>query len=599
MLHFETIAQLFTSVVEAYGPTGRVALRQRTRSGVREYTHAALKRDVDRAAAGLLSLGVSKGDRVGIISESRPEWVVADHAVQSIGAVDVPVFPSLTSEQAQYVFNHAGASVVVASNELQVRKILSILDNIPSVRTVIAIVPSAAASSDARVIGFDELFSRGEAYLAANPASVDTARTAVRPDDLATIIYTSGTTGTPKGVMLTNRNLISNVRGALAALPVLDERDVVLSYLPLCHSFERIASYFMFAKGVEWVLAESIETVAEDLRTVRPTIMTTVPRLLERMQGKVMRRMDTMPPMRKKLMKWAFAAGQQHLVKKRARKIDPLGALQCIAADKLVFEKIRALVGGRIRFFVSGGAPLPPALGEFFEALGLVVIEGYGLTESSPIISVNRVGNHRYGTVGHPIEHVEVTFAGDGELLARGPNIMRGYWQDEAATSEAIDAQAWLHTGDIGEFDSEGRIRITDRKKHLFVSSGGKNIAPQLIENVLSQSALVDQVFLIGDKRAYITALIVPDFEALRELAKGHNVAVTSPADLVADPVINALVEQELDRLQKPLANYERVRKFTLLPVAFTVESGEMTPTLKLKRAVVEKNHAARIDAMY
>ncbi len=598
MLSFTTIAELFTAATGAYGPSGRVALRQRTRTGVKEYSHASLKLAVDRVAAGLLALGIKKGDRIGIISESRPEWVIVDHAAQSIGAVDVPVFPSLTAEQAQYVFDHAEVKLIIASNELQLRKVLGILGRIPSCHSVVVMNPDTALA-DQRAVGLDELLARGDAALAASATVVDDARGEVRPDDLATIIYTSGTTGTPKGVMLTHANLIANIRGALAALPVIDEHDVVLSYLPLCHSFERIAHYFMFASGVLSVLAESIESVAEELRAVRPTIMTTVPRLLERMHARIMRRMETMKPGQRRMMAWAFESGRRHRGHVRTGRPDPLGAVQYAVADRLVLAKLRALTGGRIRFFVSGGAPLAQALGEFFDGVGLTVIEGYGMTEASPVISVNRVGRQVYGTVGAPLENVEVRIADDGEILARGPNVMRGYWRDDEGTRESIDTDGWLHTGDVGEIDAGGRIRITDRKKHLFVSSGGKNIAPQHIESVIAESPYIDQVFLIGDQRPFVTALIVPDFAALRELAAAHGVAATAPADLARNPVINALVEQDLDVLQKPLANYERVRRFVLLPVPFTVESGEMTPTLKLKRKEIERSRKADIDALY
>ena len=598
VVDFSTLPEMFVRVTDHFAPRERVAVAQKNRNGVVELTHSMLRRRVDHFACGLATLGVKRGDRVGIIAENRPEWVVADHAVLSLGAADVPVFPTLTAEQVRWIFDNAGAEVAIVSNDFQLRKILSVADNIPSLRHIIVMAVDTLPP-DPRVLPFVEILTRGEEYHREHPTFLRDQREGTKPGDLVTIIYTSGTTGTPKGVMLTHNNLVSNIKGAIQALPRIDENDVILSYLPLCHSFERIASYFMFACGVRGELAESIDKVAENLRQVRPTIVTTVPRLLERMHGKIIKKIETGPERSRKIFLWAVETGKAYHRARRKGSVGPLLTIRFALANKLVFEKLHEIIGGRLRFFVAGGAALSKELGEFFEAIGIIVIEGYGLTESSPVISVNRFGRHVFGTVGQPIPDVHVRIAGDGEILVQGPNVMQGYWKNDEATREAIDIEGWLHTGDVGEIDGDGNIRITDRKKHLFVSSGGKNIAPQAIENDVLQSMYIDQVFLIGDKRQFITALIVPDFEALRSFAAQKYITTSDVPSLIAHPEILALFQSELDRVQTHLANYERIRRWTLLPTAFTVESGELTPTQKIKRKVVEERYAEMIEKMY
>jgi len=599
---FSTITQMFVNVTDTmadkFSSKTVPAITHKVRGNERSLTHRELRHEVDVFANGLLALGVAAGDRIGIISENRPEWMIADHAILSLGAADVPIFPNLTSEQAQWIFANAGVSIIVVSNEFQLKKILRIADALPVLRNVI-IMKEGVDRTDARVISFRDVQQQGERFAALHPEHLAQSRASVKPDNIATIIYTSGTTGTPKGVMLTHANLVFDLLASVEALPRIDEHDVILSYLPLCHSFERIANYFMFACGTQIVFAESIETLPENMRDVRPTIVPSVPRMFERMHKRILENLDTQSVQKQKIFRWAVHIGKKYKSRFRTQIISPLLHVQYALADKFVFTKLRARVGGRMRFFVSGGAALSKDLGEFFDAAGITIIEGYGMTESSPVISVNPSFAYKFGTVGKPIPGVEVKIASDGEILTRGGHVMLGYWNDETATREAIDTDGWLHTGDIGTMDSEGYLSITDRKKDLFVSSGGKNIAPQHIENLLLDTPYIDQVVLIGDHKPFITALIVPEFTILREAAEKMGINFHSNEELIKHGDIVTMIEREINTRQSGLANFERVRRFTLLPESFTIESGDLTPTLKVKRSIVTKKFASQIERMY
>jgi long-chain acyl-CoA synthetase len=399
--------------------------------------------------------------------------------------------------------------------------------------------------------------------------------------------------------MLTHSNLVSNI---IASAQVIDfgVSDTLLSFLPLSHSFERMAGYYTaFACGATIAYAESVETVRDNMLEVKPTIVTTVPRLFERIYSRVIKQVDSGSPIKKKIFRWAIAVGKLHARARRHGRVSPLLAAQHAIADKLVYSKLRERTGGRMKFFVSGGAALASEFGEFFEAVGLKIIEGYGLTETSPVISCNRLDNYKWGAVGMPIPGVEVRIAQDGEILSRGPNTMKGYWKNPQATAEVIDKDGWLHTGDIGHMDAEGFIHITDRKKHLFVSSGGKNIAPQPIENLFLSSKYIEQFMLIGDRRMYLTALIVPDFDALKEYADSNNLPYRDDVELARHPKVNSLIETEINHIQRDLANFERVRRFTLLDRQFTIEDGELTPTQKVRRKAIEERYRGIIDGMY
>ncbi len=597
-VQFATIPELFARITEKYSRAHRPALMHKADGAYVGIGYGELRNRVERFAFGLASLGIRRGDRVAIISENRPEWVIADMAIVSLGAIDVPLYPTMTAKQVEFIFNDSGVKAAIVSNQFQLNKVMRILGEVPSLERVV-LMTEKGPIAEAKTLGFTGVYEAGDQFRTENPDHLKATLATVKPEDILTVIYTSGTTGNPKGVVLTHNNLVTNVV-ASAEVIAFGESDVLLSFLPLCHTFERMAGYYTaFACGATIAYAESVDTVRDNMIEVRPTIVTTVPRLFERIHSRVLKQVESGPALRQKIFHWGVQVGRDHARMRREHRHNPWLWLKHAVAARLVHSKLKARTGGRMRFFVSGGAALAREFGEFFEAVGLTIIEGYGLTESSPVITVNRLGHHKWGSVGSVIPGVEVKIAADGEILARGPNIMKGYWNNPQATEEAIDKQGWLHTGDIGMIDAEGYLFITDRKKHMFVSSGGKNIAPQPIENMFLSNKFIEQFMLIGDRRMYLTALIVPDFDALKEFADSRQIPYRDNADLAAHPQVNDLLEREITAIQKDLSNYERVRKFTLLEKQFSIEEGELTPSQKIRRKVVEQKYQQIIDGMY
>lgn len=595
---FTTITEMFDRLTKKYANKKRPVMMHKVDGHFTGISYSELRSMVVNCSLGLASLGVKREDNIALISENRPEWVVSDLGIVSLGAVTVPLYTTLTPKQIEYIFNNAGVKIAFVSNQFQLTKVLKIYDQVKTLEKIIVLSEKGIELNDP-VMGLSSLLKRGERFSQQNPTYYAEAIRRVKPEDLLTIIYTSGTTGDPKGVMLTHSNLVSNIHAAAAVLPFGHE-DVFLSFLPLCHSFEKMAGYLTaLASGAMIAYAESVETVRDNLLEVRPTVMTAVPRFFERLYDRVRKQVDNGPPAKRKIFYWAVDVGRRLAEAKRSGNVPASLKAQHQLADVLVYRKFRHRLGGRLRFMVSGGAALAKELGEFFEAIGIQIIEGYGLTETSPVISANRLDRYKFGTVGFPIPGVEVKIAEDGEILTRGPHVMKGYWHNKQATDEAIDREGWLHTGDIGMFDREGFLVITDRKKHLFVSSGGKNIAPQPIENLFLQSKFIDQFVLIGDRRMFLSALIVPDFESLKSYASKNGIRYTTDADLAKHPEVYRLIESDVQALQKDLATYERVRKFVLLDSPLTVENGELTPTLKVKRKVVEEKYRDLIEQMY
>jgi long-chain acyl-CoA synthetase len=476
--------------------------------------------------------------------------------------------------------------------------VLAIRDQCPALRHVVGM--EEGASFPAGVITLEEIRARGRQELAARPSAVKDASREVRPDDLATIIYTSGTTGDPKGVMLTHSNIVFNVKASTDAFDGLDQTDVALSFLPLCHIFERMAEYLMLHHGVTIVYAEGVDQVVANMAEVRPTLMCSVPRFYEKVHARVQEKVAGDPPLRQRIFRWALkVGGDVFRCRVQGTSPGPLLRAKHLLADRLVFEKIRARVGGRIRVFVSGGAPLPKEVAEFFGAAGLLILEGYGLSETSPVIAVNLPDAVRPGTVGRPIPGVEVKIASDGEILTRGPHVMKGYFRKPEATAAAIDAEGYFHTGDIGHLDADGFLVITDRKKDLIVTSGGKKVAPQPIENRLKTNPFVSEVVIVGNRRNFPAALVVPNFETLEGWARQQGLPITSRDELAARPEVIALYEKLIQELTPDLAQFEKIKKIALLPREFTLEAGELTPTLKVKRRVVEEKYKDVIDRLY
>ncbi len=593
---FTTIVEMYDRITNHFVNLERPALMHKVQNQWVGITYKELRETVRNFAMGLLSLGIKSGDMVGIVSENRPEWVFSDLAILSLGAVDVPMYPSSTANTIEYIMNDSECKAVIVSNKLQLTKVLKIKNNVKSLKHIIILNEK---DKEEGILTFNEVLQKGKQESHKYESMLDEMMKKVKPEDLATLIYTSGTTGEPKGVMLTHNNFVSNVKAALQVIPA-DQNDIFLSFLPLSHSFERMAGYYTaFSAGCLIAYAQSIDTVANDLKEVKPTIMTSVPRLFERIHSRVLKNVDLSPPAKQKIFYWALDVGRKYHQAKKDKKLNPLLTAKYKLAEKLVFHKIRQATGGRLRFFVSGGAALPQEIGEFFEAMGILILEGYGLTESSPVISCNRLDDYKFGTVGKPIPGVEVKIADDGEILARGPNIMKGYYKNKKATEEAIDKDGWLHTGDIGEFDKQGFLKITDRKKHLFKTSGGKYIAPQQLESLFTRSKFIDQFVLIGDNKTFLSALITPDFEAIREYADAHKIPYERVEELAHHPEIYKLIEKDIQTLQRNLANYERIRKFVILGKPFTIEGGELTPTLKVRRKVIEERYSHLIKDLY
>jgi long-chain acyl-CoA synthetase len=591
---YVTLPQFCLTAIEQYNKPD--ALNQK-RDG--EWVHIsaeALIRRVRHVALGLAQLGIRSGDRVALLSENRPEWSITDLAILSIGAVNVPIYTTQAVDQVRFILEDCGARAIFVSGRRVFKHARKGLENIESLERIIFFEESA--SDDARIATLSDIEAMGASVDQTDATAFLALSETLRPDDLATIIYTSGTTGTPKGVMLTHRNFISNVIAATHALPI-ESTDVALSVLPLSHIFERTCFYVFCYNGVSVYYAASFDQVGEYLREVRPTIMTAVPRLFEKVYHRIVKKGISAGGWKKKIFERSLQIGQEYAeLKDKGLRVSPLLELRQAVANRFVFAKWREGIGGRLRYFVSGGAPLSPALSYSFMAAGIPILQGYGMTETC-IVSANRPEDNKVGSVGKPFEGVNVAIAADGEILVKGPGIMRGYYNHDEAT-EAVIKDGWFATGDVGHFDEGGRLCITDRKKDLFKLSNGKYVAPQLIESLLKQSAFVNQVVVVGAGRKQPAALVVPDWESLKGALRAMELSVSANhAELSRDARVVKLVQSELAQLTAGLADYERVRRVALLPEEFTIDNGELTPTLKVKRRVVDEKYGELIDELY
>jgi long-chain acyl-CoA synthetase len=593
---FQTLPELFSSVFSHYrGKKDKFPIARKINGVYEPIPYEALEEDVQSFSAYLRENGIDRHDRVAILSENRPGWYLADMAILNLGAIDVPLYPSLPPNQIEYILQNCSAKGIVVSNMLQLGKILSIWQNLPDLSLVIVMNRLEEPVDD--VIDLNNVKETGKKILAEKPWILDGIK--VEPEDIATIIYTSGTTGLPKGVMLTHRNLCENVKSCSSVIR-LDENDCSLSFLPLSHAYERTGGYYLlFSCGAAIYLAESIETISLNMTEAKPTIIFTVPRLFDRMKANMLKQVSSQSAVKQKIFNRAVKIGEEyHRQMNEKNRASITVSIQHKLADKLVYHKIRKKFGGRLRYFVSGGAALPQKIGEFFQALEISILEGFGLTETSPVTNVNRPEKIKFGTVGPVVNNVQVRIAEDGEILIKGPNIMKGYWQDEVATKEVI-RDGWFYSGDIGVLDSDGYLKITDRKKHIIVTSGGKNIAPQPIENLITDSPYVDQVIVIGEKRPFLIAVIVPDFAKLNEYAAAHSIAAKTSKELIEHKDILQIYEKIMRTISRQLATHEKVRKFLLIEEAFSIEKGDMTPTMKLKRKAITEKYAQEIDKVY
>jgi long-chain acyl-CoA synthetase len=591
-----TLTQLFFDAVAKYGHKP-AALRYKADGTWHDLPHAELLKRVTRFALALRRLGVQRGDRVAILSENRPEWAIADYACLCIGATDVPIYPTLPAGQIRYILQDSGSVAIAVSTADQLAKVMEIRAELPALRHIIAFEPGLTGPG---VIGLADHYASGAAAEAAGEGKDFKAEALkVQPNDLATIIYTSGTTGDPKGVMLTHDNIYSNCVNGMPQLPVSSE-DSTLSVLPLSHIFARMAdhySIFWFGATINYA-DRPPETLVADLGDTKPTIVMLVPRYYEKVYARAVEN-ALASPVKTKIFFWAKAVGEEWADLTLAGRT-PSGALRLKyrIATKLVFSKLQARVGGRVRFFVSGAAPLPADIAKFFFAAGLPIYEGYGLTETSPVIAVNNPNKVRLGTVGAVIPNTEVKIAADGEILVRGPQVMSGYFNKPADTKEAIDEGGWFHTGDIGEL-TDGFLRITDRKKDLIVTAGGKNIAPQPIEAMVKKSRFVANAVMLGDRRKFPIMLTVPAYEVLEPWAKQAGLAWERRRQLIELPAVLKKMEEEVFGTLEGLAKYEIPKKILLIENDFSIEAGDLTPTLKVKRRVVEKRLQQEIEALY
>ncbi len=593
--NFSTIAELFF-LPESRGVDSSSLFKYKNEDKWQDKSFSELVSDVATLVRYFEKTGFKKDDKIGLVSENRIEWIICDFACAVFGLVSVPVFPTLTPVQLHFVFDDSESKAIILSSNFQLNKFSQIRDELSSCRQFIIMDELVASQSD--VIELKEILNDKRDY-EQDLALLKSYAKSISEHDLLTIIYTSGTTGEPKGVMLTHQNMVSNIKGALD-VGCFWGYEQTLSYLPLCHAFERMSGYYsIYVSGASIALAESIDTIASNIREISPQVFTSVPKLLDTIRKKILSAISSESKAKQKIFAWAFAVGKEMLYAKKEDKVNFAIKSKYKIAHKLVFEKILKKMGGRLQTMVVGGAALHSETAEFFEILGLSVLQGYGLTECSPVISVNREWDNEYGTVGKALCNVEVKIANDGEILARGPNIMKGYYKKNKETKEMIDPQGWLHTGDIGIFTEHGNIKITDRKKNIFVSSGGKNIVPAPVENAILNNRNIDQIIMFGDGEDYCTALVVPNYELLKIVAEKMNVAYSRIEELVENDRIIKFMKNEIDREQKDFSKFEKVRKFKLLPQAFSMESGELSPKMSLRRHVVKENNKIQIAALY
>jgi long-chain acyl-CoA synthetase len=624
---FSTVPSLLRNVVENIHPADETFLVDKKKS---EWENISFRETLDRAdavSAFFLEKGIVKADRMGLIIENGPDYVYYDQGIQQIGAINVSIYPTLSEQEVEYIINDSGMKAILVGNTFLYKKVLKIADNCRALKYIIPAFAeytkiTVPADLDSKVISFEQVLSEGAELVARYHTDILTARRTLLPSDTSSLVYTSGTTGTPKGVMLSHNNFVQNVAVCLQQIPVIDKNDVFLSFLPLSHVFERTATYHVCcAQGCKMAFAQSLELLAKNMAEIKPTVMNCVPRLLERIHDKAIKSGTAEGGVKSKIFLWALETGQNYRQKTEAGKSPGLVlSAEKMIAEKLVFSKIKEKTGGRLKFMISGGAALPKNVGEFFGNLGIKVLEGFGLTETSPVMSVTEFDRQVYGTVGRVIPGIEIgiqdveskeminiqthdTFnpqfeCAEGEVVVRGHCVMQGYFNKPAETAEAIDKHQWFHTGDIGRF-YKGNLQITDRLKNMIVNAYGKNVYPTPVENIYLKSLKIEQLFLIGDKREFLTAIIIPNRESMQEKFNLPD-SFFEQADLfISEPEIVDWINQDVRKLSNELAKFERIKSFKVKRNPFSMDEGEITPTMKIKRKVVEKKYADAINDMY
>ncbi|HEY5327314.1 MAG TPA: long-chain fatty acid--CoA ligase [Mucilaginibacter sp.] len=622
-----TIPSLIRNIVENIHLDTHTFMTHKVHDVWQEISYRQALDKIDAVSAYLLETGIIKGDRLALIIENCPDYVYYDQALQQIGAINTSIYPTLTEVEIEYILNDSGARTILVGNPFLLRKVLKIANNCPALIRIIPAFDGFEKITDklrlnAGVISFKDLIDEGNKLVGQYHSAINIAREAILPSDLSCLIYTSGTTGTPKGVMLTHYNLTENARVSLIQTPIIKKNDIFLSFLPLSHVFERTATYHIcLYTGSKMAFAQSLDLLAKNMAEVRPTIMNCVPRLLERIHDKAMKNGTAAGGVKAKIFLWSLKIGRQYReVKEEGKKPGFILSQQHKIAEKLVFSKIKEKTGSRLKMMLSGGGALPKNIGEFFGDLGIRVLEGFGLTETSPIMSITETDRIIYGTVGRIIPGIEVaiqnvdtkeiytiqthhTFKQDfqseeGEIIVRGHCVMKGYWNKPEETASVIDPDGWFHTGDIGRY-YRGNLQITDRLKNMLVNAYGKNVYPTPVENTYLKSPKIEQVFLVGDKREYITAIVVPSKETLQETFKLNEAFFDEPELFIEDKEIVGWIGQDIKRLSHELAKFERIKNFKVKRKPFSIDDGEVTPTMKAKRKVIEKKYAGPIDEMY
>lgn len=621
-----TIPDLLRNVVKNIHPESHPFLLHKVNKHWEEISYKMALDTIDAISAYFLSIGIKKGDRLALLIDNSPQYVYFDQAIQQIGAINVSVYPTLPESEIEYILNDSGAKAILIGSPFLLKKLMKIVNDCPEITRVIPAFSDfqKLVNKDlhAGVISLSTIIEQGKKALPEYQRAIVAARESILTSDISTLIYTSGTTGIPKGVMLTHSNLVNNVRISLDQIPVITQNELFLSFLPLSHVFERTATYHVcLATGSRIAFAESLELLAKNMEEVKPTVLNCVPRLLERIYERAMKRGTESGTLKAKLFIWALATGQKYRETiEEGIKPGFILSTQKAIAEKLVFSKIKEKTGGRLKFMISGGGALPKNIGEFFGNLGIKILEGFGLTETSPVVAVTEYDRQVYGTVGRVLPEIEIAIqnyetseiytvqthesfqpgfeSSEGEIIIRGNCVMKGYWNKPEETANVIDSDRWFHTGDIGRF-YKGNLQITDRLKNMLVNSYGKNIYPTPIENIYLKSPKIEQIFLLGDKREYVTAIIVPSRERLQESFGLREEFFERPEVTIDDQGIRDWINQDIKNLSNELAKFERIRSFVLKRTPFTIENGEITPTLKAKRKVIEKKYADLIENLY
>lgn len=622
-----TIPDLLRDVVSHIHDENSTFLLHKVKEEWQEISYKQVLDTADALSAYFLEMGIKKGDRLALIIENSVDWVLYDQGLQQIGAVNVSIYPTLSETEIEYILNDSGAKTILVGNQFLLRKILKVANNCPDLQRIIPVFEdyekyTKDKSLNTGVISFQSLIQEGKNILDQYRSEIAIAREAILPSDLTSLIYTSGTTGTPKGVMLTHSNFVQNVKVCLEQIPVIDKNDLFLSFLPLSHVFERTATYHVCsAVGSKIAFAQSLELLAKNMAEVKPSVMSCVPRLLERIHDKAMKNGTSAGGLKAKIFLWAIATGKAYREVKEAGKSPGIFLnISKSIAEKLVFSKIKEKTGGRLKFMISGGAALPKNVGEFFGNLGIKILEGFGLTETSPVMSVTEYHRQVYGTVGRIIPGIEVAIQDveskklitvqthdtfnenfectEGEIIVRGHCVMKGYWNKPQETAEVIDKDGWFHTGDVGRY-YKGNLQITDRIKNMLVNAYGKNIYPTPVENTYLKSPKIEQIFLIGDKREYVTAIIIPSREILQETFHLNEAYFQEKDSFIRDQKILDWLNEDIRKYSNELAKFERMKSFLVKRNPFSIEEGEITPTMKAKRKVIEKKYAEDIDEMY